>query len=107
MQNTRSISITVKETDKYITVCLDGLLNIFNVRTFKDILMAKSFREKDLIIDFSNLEHIDSSGIGVLFTIIKLQREHNKEVWFENANEDIVEIFRISNLSTFLENKSV
>jgi len=93
-----SINIGIKEFRHNFKVSISGGLTISNVRIFKDIIFSDSFRVKNIILDLKEFDYIDSSGIGLLFALCKLQREHNKDVKLDNVNLEIKEILEISGL---------
>ena len=53
----------------------------------------------DVIIDLTNLNWIDSAGIGVLMVIFKLVNRKNGKLIFVNPNKQISEIFSILKLN--------
>jgi len=96
-----SLNIEVKEFQHNFRISIYGTLNIINVKTFKDIVFGESFRTKNMILDLKGLDYIDSSGIGFIFALIKLQREHGKDIKLDNINLSIQEILEVSGLLNF------
>lgn len=98
---TASFNLEVKEFQHSFRISIYGTLNIINVKTFKDIIFGDSFRLKNIILNLKGLDYIDSSGIGFLFAIIKLQRDHRKDIKLDNINSSIQEILEVSGLLNF------
>ena len=57
----------------------------------------------NLIIDLTNLNWIDSAGIGVLMVIFKLINNKNGVLVFVNPNKQISEIFSILKLNQIFQ----
>jgi anti-anti-sigma factor len=96
-----SLNVEIKEFQHHFKISIYGDLNIINVKTVKDIMFNDSFRKKNIILDFKGLEYIDSSGIGFLFALIKLQREYAKDIKLDNISTNIKDIFVVSGLYGF------
>ena len=47
-----------------------------------------------VVIDFSNVTYIDSSGIGTLIAWYKTSKERGKELVIQNCGEGVMEILR-------------
>ncbi len=58
---------------------------------------------KKIIIDMSDLNQIESSGIGVLINSAKLIRANQGDIVFINVPEEIAEIFRLVHLQRFIK----
>jgi anti-anti-sigma factor len=56
-----------------------------------------------LYVDFTGVEYIDSSGIGVLINTAKLIRTKKGDIIIANPSEEIREIFKVINLGNFIK----
>jgi len=97
-----------------INLLLDGDFDAAVVQelrpTFENVV---SIAEDDVIVDLSNVEFIDSSGIGVLVFLFKRLREKNIELIFVGLTgqpKRLVEMLRIdktiksfTNLTSYLD----
>lgn len=83
---------------------LYGELDIYASEDFKEegIKYLKE-TEDDLYLDFSNLEYIDSTGLGSLIAILKEAREIDKKVYLIKVNERIRKLFKITQLEEMFE----
>lgn len=92
--------------DNIVILRINGEIDMANADTF--ITKVNEFKEKDckLIFDFSRVNFIDSTGIGIL---IKFLKEHEDlEYAITNLQEDIEDIFEILNLKEILgENRFI
>ena len=74
----------IDQGDHYL-IELIGDLDIYNNKKFKEKL-ADIYEEldKDLVVDCSRLEYIDSTGLGSFISLLKLTRDEEKEITVKN-----------------------
>ncbi len=100
------MNFSVIEDDAHIVLTLQGDLDMPNIKSFKESsfdITKKS--DKDLTLDFTNVSYIDSSGIGILLTLHKLQKSKGKSFRIINCSEHIAKIFSLSSLNEVLCNE--
>lgn len=90
------------QSEKKITVFLNGCLDISTVSILNDEI-ANLSEFKEVVIDFTDLTFIDSTGIGALLDIIYNSRQSNTLVEFYGLNEYIKEIFETVGIIRVLE----
>jgi anti-sigma B factor antagonist len=56
-----------------------------------------------IFIDLSNVNYIDSSGIGVLINTAKLLRKQKGDIVMANVSDDIKSIFKVIKLEEFIK----
>lgn len=78
---------------------LYGELDIYASQEFKDesINLLKQ-NEEDIYLDFTNLDYIDSTGLGALISILKEAQEMEKSIYLIEVNERIRKLFKITQL---------
>ncbi len=83
----------------YYLIELIGDLDIYNNKKFKEKL-ADIYEEldKDLVVDCSRLEYIDSTGLGSFISLLKLTRDEEKEITVKNLKKNIKKVFKITDL---------
>lgn len=90
---------SIRDGDKLL-VGLDGELDHFCAQSIRRELDSQiadpSIRQ--LILDFSNLTFMDSSGIGVILGRYRILRERGGTVSVIHMNEHISRIFHISGM---------
>ena len=88
----------IDQGDHYL-IELIGDLDIYNNKKFKEKL-ADIYEEldKDLVVDCSRLEYIDSTGIGSFISLLKLTRDEEKEITVKNLKKNIKKVFKITDL---------
>ena len=86
----------IDQGDHYL-IELIGDLDIYNNKKFKEKL-ADIYEEldKDLVVDCSRLEYIDSTGLGSFISLLKLTRDEEKEITVKNLKKNIKKVFKIT-----------
>lgn len=88
----------IDEGNHYL-IELIGDLDIYNNKKFKEKL-ADIYEDldKDLVVDCSKLEYIDSTGLGSFISLLKLTRDEEKEITVKNLKKNIKKVFKITDL---------
>jgi len=75
-----------------------------NANIFADILLTLiKGGVRKMVIDFSEINYIDSSGIGKIINITKVIRKLGGNVTITRCNEKIMEILSLVKLDTFIK----
>jgi anti-sigma B factor antagonist len=62
--------------------------------------VAEVLSELDsVVINFSRVNYLNSSGLRELIQILKTMREHNKPLFLTSVNDEIMKIFKSTNLN--------
>lgn len=94
--------IDMKEGPSIIN--LYGELDIYASQEFKeDMLQFLNGSGEDLYLDFTNLEYIDSTGLGALIAILKEANEKEIKIFLIEVNERIRKLFKITKLEDMFE----
>jgi anti-anti-sigma factor len=59
-----------------------------------------------VILDFSRLDFITSTGLGIVISLHKRLQTEGGELVLRNLHPDILEVFQITKLHTFLKMES-
>ena len=88
----------IDQGDHYLIEMI-GDLDIYNNKKFKETL-ADIYEDldKDLVVDCSRLEYIDSTGLGSFISLLKLTRDEEKEITVKNLKKNIKKVFKITDL---------
>ena len=99
------MELEINETSDPVIINLHGSLEVLdqNFRDIKNRLfdLCKD-NTKDIVIDLSGVDYIDSTGIGLLTSISKLQRKNGKKLKIKKASLEILNVIQLSSLSEFL-----
>lgn len=90
------------DSDSWI-VELAGELDVSCANDLKDELES-NIEEKfsDVKVDMSNLQYIDSTGIGVIVGAMKKLRSGKKDITIVEAKENVKKIFKITGLDQII-----
>ncbi len=97
----------VRKDDVYI-LKISGSINVSNSAKFESELetFLSSNRPKKVVLDFSNIENISSSGIRVIVNFYKRLKSYGGSVNIYNASSSIEKIFKLVEIDSILKNYS-
>jgi anti-anti-sigma factor len=93
--------ISCQETDKAI-VSLLGDMDIDATEIIEEEMTPLLMDYADIELDFSNVPFVDSSGIGLLITLINQLKGHNIRVRIIHLQEDVMHVFSLLQLPEIL-----
>jgi anti-sigma B factor antagonist len=96
------MSFSVRKDAKGVVVIgVDGQLIVGNRHDLKQsVLDALEQGDRKFIIDFSSTGYIDSSGLGVLVSLLRKIREAGGDLRIAGLNEDLRTLFELTKLDT-------
>jgi len=98
------MNIEVKETKDQVIIAVEGDIEMMTIKDFKEKLFDMGHNiQKDIEIDLSNVDYIDSSGVGVLISLLKLQNKKGKKLKITKASPKVLNVLRLSSLSDVFE----
>lgn len=87
------------ESDQVTKVAVSGEIDIYTAQQFKERLyQIVDSSTKDLVIDCSDLNYIDSTGLGIFVGALKKARLTDRSISLENIRENIRKLFNITGL---------
>lgn len=88
----------IYKNNLYITLSgeLDENSANYTREVLDDILENETFRQ--VVVDLSELEFMDSTGIGVMIGRYKKLKEQNIQIYLTNPNKHIDKIFEMTGL---------
>ena len=94
------IESSYDETKKKWNLKLKGEIDIYSSNVFKEQLQKiySSENVEDIYIDASELEYIDSTGLGVLIGGLKRLKQKDKDIYIYNTKPHVKKIFNITGL---------
>lgn len=88
-------SFVITETNDQMEVKLIGDFDIDCTEIIEQEILPIAMRFSSININFQEVEFIDSSGIGLLLTVVQSLREKEKQVTITNIKEDVMTIFEL------------
>ncbi|GIM45555.1 hypothetical protein DNHGIG_11040 [Collibacillus ludicampi] len=98
-----SLTIDIQNQDIHVLFKVNGVLDITTIDVFSSKIDEIPSNFSSLVIDLSNLEFIDSTGIGAIMELIYLAQEKRFKIHLEGMDETTKQIFEIVGLFTILE----
>ena len=94
------MEIDVQEREKSVFLKVHGDIEMMSIKTFKQKLFEIGQNtDKDIEIDLSEVDYIDSSGVGVLISLLKLQKKKGKELNIDKVSSKVLNVLKLSSLS--------
>jgi len=94
------MEIDVQERENSVFLKVHGDIEMMSIKTFKQKLFEIGQNtDKDIEIDLSEVDYIDSSGVGVLISLLKLQKKKSKELVIEKVSSKVLNVLKLSSLS--------
>lgn len=89
------------EINNAITVArLDGRLDAAAVRNHRDELKkATEALDKWMILNMENVDFIDSSGLGLIVSLVRNARENNADVAISNLSVQAQTLFELTRMT--------
>lgn len=81
------------------SVIVKGEIDIYNSTGVKDVL-SNLIQEHpcDVTLDCSELDYIDSTGLGALVAIVKKVKNYQGNIHISNLKPSVAKVFHITNL---------
>ena len=88
------------------TIYIDGELDIFNAQDVRVRVLDEYEKSKsDIVLDFSHVSFMDSTGLGVLISIQKVLNDDGYKLRIVNVDPKIKKIFVITELEEVFDIK--
>lgn len=94
------MDINVQENDAAVSITVSGDIEMMTIKEFKDkLLVLGKETEKDIELDMGDVNYIDSSGVGVLISLLKLQKKKGKSVTITKVSDKVLNVLKLSSLA--------
>ncbi|MBP7901233.1 MAG: STAS domain-containing protein [Spirochaetes bacterium] len=94
------MDINITDSPNSTVVVVKGDIEMMTIKDFKDkLLNLGQNSDKDIEIDLSGVDYIDSSGVGVLISLLKLQKKKGKILKMSNVSEKVLDVLKLSSLA--------
>jgi anti-sigma B factor antagonist len=98
-----ALTIEKRMEENKIVVFPVGDIDIVTSPDFKDVVINMFQDTNHVLIDGENLEYMDSTGLGVLISILKKTRSNNSKISLTNLKPNIYKLFDITGLNNVFE----
>ena len=104
IQDRGAMAFQVSKSGDVMVIDVEGQLIVGNRQALKQkILDELGAGERKFIVNFSDTDYIDSSGLGVLVSLSKKIREQEGVLRLASLNEDLRTLFELTKLDTLFE----
>ncbi|HOK01119.1 MAG TPA: STAS domain-containing protein [Spirochaetota bacterium] len=94
------MEIDIKESEQLVVIKVIGDIEMMSIKNFKEKLFEVGQNsDKNIEIDLSEVDYIDSSGVGVLISMLKLQKKKGKELIIQKVSSKVLNVLKLSSLS--------
>lgn len=94
----------IDKKDDYLILNLAGDLDVYSEEEFRDFIEDElKDKNSDLVIDIKDLDYLDSTGLGMFMKIYKVYEENGQKVKIINPKENILKLFKITDLTDIFE----
>lgn len=101
--NGKKFNVETNQEGNQLTVFLQGELDLAAASEFRSFMEPlANDGEVSLILDLSKLTYIDSTGIGILISILKARSEMNAPLQVVHIPAQVQKLFDMIGISKFL-----
>lgn len=94
------MEIVINDNENNVLVLVSGDIEMMTIKEFKEKLFDIGQNvDKDVELDLSNVDYIDSSGVGVLISLLKLQKKKGKLLKINKVSTQVLNVLQLSSLS--------
>ncbi|MEE1155890.1 MAG: STAS domain-containing protein [Methanobrevibacter sp.] len=97
------MNILKSYNEKELTLSVEGRINSVTSKELDKGINDELGNFDSLILDFANLDYISSAGLKVLIATHRKLNPENIPFIIKNANDVIMEVFRLSGVDRILE----
>ena len=99
------LEIAIRDFEEGITIRLCGRLSIDSSPALRDQLLASLQAQSapSVIVDFSDVSYVDSSGIATLIEGLKLARQRQTTLCLHGLQGRLLHLFQVTGISTLFE----
>jgi len=96
------------ENESTYQITLNGDLDMFSSYSLEEELMKKIDKTLfDIHMDFSNVNYVDSSGIGYLMRLKTFSNKNDIKLFVTGISDEILRVFKMVKLDIYLHESLV
>jgi fatty-acyl-CoA synthase/long-chain acyl-CoA synthetase len=96
------MKIRINQTSELVKINIEGNLESTTLKPFTDKISNIPGYDKDVEVDLSLVDYIDSSGIRALLTLKKKLKDIDKNLIILNCSDNVKRILQLSSLQGIL-----
>lgn len=92
-----------KEMKALNKILLNGDITSENGYDVKKQIISEMKNEPTIVIDFTSVNVIDSTGLGVMVSVLKKAKENGQTIKLANVNTKVYQIFELTRLNSIFD----
>jgi len=96
------MKLRINQTSELVKIIIEGNLESTTLKPFTDKITNLPGYDKDVEVDLTLVDYIDSSGIRALLTLKKKLKDVEKNLIILNCSENVKRILQLSSLHGIL-----
>ncbi len=102
--NGMNLDIQLQEGPQRNVVLLSGEVDVYTASKLKETLNPLAEQEnKELVVDLSGINYIDSTGLGIFIGALKATEKSNSTLKLIGLNERVKKLFEITGLNEVID----
>lgn len=98
-----NLAVNILQNDVGYTVQLNGEIDAYTASDLKDKVMPiASEKEVHIVVDFTEVEYMDSTGLGVFIALLKASKKNDGKLEFIGVSKRLKRLFDITGLTEIL-----
>ncbi|MBN2041323.1 MAG: STAS domain-containing protein [Spirochaetes bacterium] len=98
------MEIKINKDSNPVNISIIGDIEMMTIKNLKtELLDIGNNEDKDIELDLSRVNYIDSSGIGVLISLLKIQRGKGKNFKISKISPKVLNVLKLSSLSDIFD----
>lgn len=96
------MEIKLKKYQNIYIIMLEGELDLYNAPKLENVfnsLVSKNIAS--FVVDFNDVDYIDSSGVGILLKIHSITKSKNLSFLLSSVSGEVLNVFTLTNLVKF------
>ncbi len=94
------MEINLNNKGNLVEIKVKGDIEMMSIKEFKEKLLAVGEEnDVDIALDLSEVDYIDSSGVGVLISLNKLQKKKGKKLELVKVSPKVLNVLKLSSLA--------
>ncbi|MCR6109424.1 STAS domain-containing protein [Bacillus sp. A301a_S52] len=99
-----NLEIKVTESERINTAYLSGEVDVYTATKLKEAITPLAEQaDKDLIVDLSGVNYIDSTGLGIFIGTLKASEKSDTLLRLTGLNDRVKRLFEITGLNEVID----
>ncbi|ADU28632.1 anti-sigma factor antagonist [Evansella cellulosilytica] len=99
-----NLQVDVKDKGQAKTVHLNGEVDVYTADSLKKVLLPLAEKNNEtIVVDLSNVNYIDSTGLGIFIGALKATNKSGSQFKITGVNARIKRLFSITGLDEVID----